>query len=78
MGGCYSVAPEHGPRIAAVGGGTGLSTLLRGLKLYTKNLTAIVTVADDGGGSGRLRQDLGMPRRETSAAVWRRWPTPSL
>ena len=60
MGGCYSVAPEHGPRIAAVGGGTGLSTLLRGLKLYTKNLTAIVTVADDGGGSGRLREDLGM------------------
>ena len=68
MGGCYSVAPEHGPRIAAVGGGTGLSTLLRGLKLYTKNLTAIVTVADDGGGSGR----------GISAAVWRRWPTPSL
>ena len=60
MGGCYSVAPEHGPRIAAVGGGTGLSTLLRGLKLYTKNLTAIVTVADDGGGSGMLREDLGM------------------
>ena len=60
MGGCYSVAPEHGPRIAAIGGGTGLSTLLRGLKLYTKNLTAIVTMADDGGGSGRLRQDLGM------------------
>ena len=60
MGGCYSVAPEHGPRIAAIGGGTGLSTLLRGLKMYTKNLTAIVTMADDGGGSGRLRQDLGM------------------
>ena len=60
MGGCYSVAPEHGPRIAAIGGGTGLSTLLRGLKLYTKNLTAIVTMADDGGGSGRLRKDLGM------------------
>ena len=60
MGGCYSVAPERGPRIAAIGGGTGLSTLLRGLKLYTKNLTAIVTMADDGGGSGRLRQDLGM------------------
>ena len=55
-----SVAPEHGPRIAAIGGGTGLSTLLRGLKRYTKNITAIVTVADDGGGSGRLRQDLGM------------------
>ena len=49
-----------GPKIAAIGGGTGLSTLLRGLKRYTKNITAIVTVADDGGGSGRLRQDLGM------------------
>ena len=48
MGGCYSVAPEHGPRIAAIGGGTGLSTLLRGLKLYTKNLTAIVTMAEIG------------------------------
>ena len=43
-----SVAPEHGPRIAAIGVGTGLSTLLRGLKRYTKNITAIVTVADDG------------------------------
>lgn len=51
---------ERGPRIAAVGGGTGLSTMLRGLKKYTRNLTAIVTVADDGGGSGMLRQDLGM------------------
>ncbi|MCI8304164.1 MAG: YvcK family protein [Lawsonibacter sp.] len=52
---------ERGPRIVAVGGGTGLSTMLRGLKKYTRNLTAIVTVADDGGGSGMLRQDLGMP-----------------
>ena len=52
---------ERGPRIVAVGGGTGLSTMLRGLKKYTKNLTAVVTVADDGGGSGVLRQDLGMP-----------------
>ena len=52
---------EHGPRIVAIGGGTGLSTMLRGLKGYTKNLTAVVTVADDGGGSGILRQDLGMP-----------------
>ena len=51
---------ERGPRIVAVGGGTGLSTMLRGLKKYTQNLTAIVTVADDGGGSGMLRQDLGM------------------
>ena len=50
-----------GPRVAALGGGTGLSTMLRGLKYYTDNLTAIVTVADDGGGSGMLRQDLGMP-----------------
>ena len=57
----YHVAPERGPRIVAIGGGTGLSTLLRGLKLYSKNITAIVTVADDGGGSGVLRQDLGMP-----------------
>ena len=52
---------EHGPKITAIGGGTGLSTMLRGLKQYTRNLTAIVTVADDGGGSGMLRQDLGMP-----------------
>lgn len=52
---------ERGPKIVAIGGGTGLSTMLRGLKLYTRNLTAIVTVADDGGGSGMLRQDLGMP-----------------
>ena len=39
---------ERGPKIVAIGGGTGLSTMLRGLKRYTKNLTAIVTVADDG------------------------------
>ena len=44
----------------AIGGGTGLSTLLRGLKLYSANLTAIVTVADDGGSSGRLRRDFGV------------------
>ena len=52
---------ERGPKIVAIGGGTGLSTMLRGLKKYTRNLTAIVTVADNGGGSGMLRQDLGMP-----------------
>ena len=51
----------RGPKIVAIGGGTGLSTMLRGLKLHTRNLTAIVTVADDGGGSGVLREDLGMP-----------------
>jgi uncharacterized cofD-like protein len=51
----------RGPRIVAIGGGTGLSTLLRGLKEHTSNLTAIVTVADDGGSSGVLRQQLGIP-----------------
>lgn len=49
-----------GPKIVVVGGGTGLSTMLRGLKKYTSNITAIVTVGDDGGGSGVLREDLGM------------------
>ena len=56
----YRVAPENGPRIVVIGGGHGQSTLLRGLKLYSKNLTAIVAVTDDGGGSGILRRDLGM------------------
>ncbi|HHY90689.1 MAG TPA: YvcK family protein [Clostridiales bacterium] len=51
---------ENAPKVVAVGGGTGLSVLLRGLKKYTSNITAIVTVADDGGGSGVLREDLGM------------------
>lgn len=49
-----------GPKIVTIGGGTGLSVLLRGLKKYTENLTAIVTVSDDGGGSGILREDMGM------------------
>lgn len=48
------------PNIVVIGGGTGLSVLLRGLKQFTPNITAIVTVADDGGGSGILREDLGM------------------
>jgi uncharacterized cofD-like protein len=47
----------RGPRMVAIGGGTGLSTLLRGLKTYTSNLSVIVTVADDGGSSGRLRDE---------------------
>ena len=51
---------ENGPKIVVIGGGTGLSTLLRGLKRYTANLTAIVTVSDDGGGSGMLRRDIGI------------------
>jgi uncharacterized cofD-like protein len=50
----------HGPRIVALGGGTGLSTLLRGLKQHSSNITAIVTVSDDGGSSGKLIQDKGM------------------
>ena len=50
----------NGLKIAAIGGGTGLSTMLRGLKLYTPNISAIVTVADDGGSSGVLRNDYGM------------------
>ncbi|HNV85605.1 MAG TPA: YvcK family protein [Candidatus Omnitrophota bacterium] len=49
---------ERGPRVVAIGGGTGLSTLLQGLKKYTKNITAIVTVTDTGGSSGRLRDEL--------------------
>lgn len=47
-------------KIVAIGGGTGLSTLLSGLRKYTENITAIVTVSDDGGGSGKLREDLNM------------------
>jgi len=53
-------ARKAGPKIVAIGGGTGLSTLLRGLKDHTDNLTAIVTVADNGGSSGRLRRELGV------------------
>ena len=49
-----------GPRIVAIGGGTGLSSLLRGIKQYTEEITAVVTVADDGGSSGRLRNELGV------------------
>jgi len=51
---------NQGYKIVAVGGGTGLSTLLRGLKRHTSNLTAIVTVSDDGGSSGRLQKELGV------------------
>jgi len=51
---------NKGPKIVAIGGGTGLSTLLRGLKKYSGNITAVVTVADDGGSSGRLRREIGV------------------
>lgn len=50
----------RGPRIVVLGGGTGMSTLLRGLKQYSSNITAIVTVTDDGGSSGRLTQEMGI------------------
>lgn len=50
----------RGPKVVTIGGGTGLSTMLRGLKYYTSNITAIVTVGDDGGGSGVLREELGI------------------
>ena len=49
-----------GPRIVTIGGGTGLSTLLAGLKGFTRNITAVVAVTDEGGSSGRLRQEWGM------------------
>lgn len=51
---------QQGYKIVAIGGGTGLSTLLRGLKRGTSNLTAVVTVSDDGGSSGRLKKELGV------------------
>lgn len=51
---------QRGYKIVAIGGGTGLGTLLRGLKRYTSNLTAVVTVSDDGGSSGRLQKELGV------------------
>lgn len=52
---------RRGPRIVGIGGGHGLSSLLKGIKEYTSNLSAIVTMADSGGSSGRLREDFGMP-----------------
>ena len=51
---------RRGPRVVAIGGGTGLSWLLQGLKKHTSNLTAVVTVADDGGSTGRLREEMGV------------------
>ena len=53
-------ALEAGPRITVIGGGTGLPSLIRGIKYYSHNITAIVTMADDGGSSGRLRSELGI------------------
>lgn len=55
-----SIFTGTGPRITVIGGGTGMSVILRGLKKITDNLAAVVTMADDGGSSGMLREDLGM------------------
>lgn len=51
---------DKGPRIVVIGGGTGLSSILRGLKEYSRNITAVVTVADDGGSSGLIRKNIGI------------------
>ena len=51
---------KQGPHIVCIGGGTGMPSVLRGIKAYTGNITAIVTVADDGGSSGRLRREMGL------------------
>jgi uncharacterized cofD-like protein len=56
----FDMRLRRGYKIVAIGGGTGLSTLLRGLKRYTSNITAVVTVSDDGGSSGRLQKELGI------------------
>ncbi len=51
---------QKGPKVVVIGGGSGLSTLIRGLKEYTSNIVAIVTVADDGGSSGMIREEMGI------------------
>ena len=62
------------PHIVVIGGGTGISTMLRGLKRYTSHLTAIVTVADNGGGSGILREEMKMLHQEIFEIVSWLWP----
>ena len=61
---------KHQKKIVIIGGGTGLSTLLRGLKKFPIDITAIVTVADDGGSSGRLRDDYDIPPPGTFEMYW--------
>lgn len=63
----------RGPAITVVGGGTGLSTLLRGMKYITNNCTAVVTVGDDGGSSGRLRKEMGILPPVICATAWLPW-----
>lgn len=64
---------QRGPAIVAIGGGHGLATLLRGLREHTNNITAIITVADDGGSSGRCGGNWECCRQEIFAITWRRW-----
>ena len=66
-----------GPRIVAIGGGTGLSTMLRGLKSRTRSLTAIVTVAMTAAARVCCGRIWACPLRGTSVTAWRHWPTPS-
>ena len=75
-GGLASVIYERrklaqAPRIVVIGGGTGLSTMLRGLKAYSSNITAVVTVADDGGSSGKIKKQLNiLPPGIFATALW--------
>ena len=57
----YLELPKEQPKIVCIGGGTGLSILLSGLKFYTSNITAVVTMCDEGGSTGKLRRTLGVP-----------------
>ena len=64
---------ERKPKIVIMGGGTGLSVLLRGLKQYPVDITAVVTIADDGGSSGRLRDELEIHLQVTSVTYLLRY-----
>ena len=65
---------NRGPKIVAIGGGTGLSMLLKGIKHITNNITAVVTVGDDGGSSGRLREEMGvLPPGDIRNCIADRW-----
>ena len=71
----YRGPSGKGPRITAIGGGTGLSTMLRGLKRHTNNLTAIVTVADTAAAPASCARSWGCCPRGMCATAWRPWPT---
>lgn len=73
----HTLPTSSGPNVVAIGGGHGLSTLLRGLKQHTDRLTAVVTVADDGGSSGQLRRGMGMLPLVICDVASPLWPRPS-